>query len=243
MKDKFTYNTEMAQTYETNARISIPTYDALFGMVQSYFRAELSGEGASVLVIGAGGGNELSAWGPTNPEWTFTGVDISEEMLKIAQHKTNQLGLSNRVNLIHGTITDLPKADKAFDAASCLLVLHFIDDVQEKLELLRSIHAHLKPGAPFVLVSAYGDRDGNELKDRLHVWRSFWLDAGRSPDKVNEMVNTGIMKISFLPEKQIEGLLRESGFTHITKFFVTGLFGGWMCHAGGTDGLDIECDV
>ncbi|CAN7676439.1 class I SAM-dependent methyltransferase [Paenibacillus sp. LjRoot56] len=150
--------------------------------------------------------------------------------------------MSNRVNLIIGTINDLPKADKAFDAASCLLVLHFIDDVQEKLELLRSIHAHLKPGAPFVLVSAYGDRDGNELKDRLHVWRSFWLDAGRSPDKVNEMVNTGIMKISFLPEKQIEGLLQESGFTNVTKFFVTGLFGGWICHAG-SNGLDIECDV
>ena len=118
----------MKRTHE-----SIPTYDALFGMVQSYFRAELSGEGASVLVIGAGGGNELSAWGPTNPEWTFTGVDISEEMLKIAQHKTNQLGLSDRVKLIHGTINDLPKNTAVYDAASCILVLHFIDNVQEKL--------------------------------------------------------------------------------------------------------------
>ncbi|CAN7676500.1 hypothetical protein [Paenibacillus sp. LjRoot56] len=89
MKDN--YNSEMAQIYETNARISIPTYDALFGMVQSYFRAELSGEGASVLVIGAGGGNELSAWGPTNPEWTFTGVDISEESLRLPNIKQTSL--------------------------------------------------------------------------------------------------------------------------------------------------------
>ncbi|NQX58402.1 class I SAM-dependent methyltransferase [Paenibacillus qinlingensis] len=242
MKDKSSYNTEMAQAYETNARISIPTYDALFGMVQSYFRAEISGEAASVLVVGAGGGQELSTWGPANPEWRFTGVDISAEMLKIAQHKTNQLDMANRVNLIHGTITDLPEADAAFDAASCILVLHFIDNVQEKLELLRSIHERMKPGAPFVLVSAYGDREGTELKDRLHVWRSFWLEAGRSTSIVNEMVNTGIMKISFLPEKQIEGLLQDSGFTHITKFFVTGLFGGWICQAG-SNGADIECEV
>jgi tRNA (cmo5U34)-methyltransferase len=242
LKDNFTMNSEMAQVYETNARISIPTYDAIFGMVQSYFRAELSGEGASVLVIGAGGGNELSAWGPTNPEWIFTGVDISEEMLKIAQHKANQLGMSNRVKLIHGTINDLPKDAAAYDAASCILVLHFIDNMQEKLELLKSIHAKLKPGSPFVLVSAYGDRDSTELKDRLNVWGSFWLDAGRSPSKVNEMVNTGIMKISFLPEKQIEGLLQESGFTNITKFFVTGLFGGWICHAG-SNGAGIESEV
>lgn len=232
MNDNYTHNSEMAHHYETNARISIPSYDALFGMVQSYFRAELSGEGASVLVIGAGGGNELTAWGPTNPAWTFTGVDISEDMLKTAKYKTNQLGLSDRVNLIHGTIHDVPEDAAAFDAASCILVLHFIDNVQEKRELLKGIHAQLKPGAPFVLVTAYGDRESSELKDRLHVWRSFWLDAGRSPSTVNEMVNTGIMKISFMPEEQIKGLLQEAGFTHITKFFATGLFGGWMCHAG-----------
>ena len=68
-----------------------------------------------------------------------------------------------------------------------------------------------------------------------------WMQ-GRAPAKVNEMVNTGIMKISFLPEKQIEGLLQESGFTNITKFFVTGLFGGWMCHAG-SNGVGIESEV
>ncbi|OAS16401.1 class I SAM-dependent methyltransferase [Paenibacillus oryzisoli] len=232
MNDNLTHNSEMAHHYETNARISIPSYDALFGMVQSYFRAELNGEVGSVLVIGAGGGNELTAWGPTNPAWTFTGVDISEDMLKIAKFKTNQLGLSSRVNLIHGTIHDVPEVDAVFDVASCILVLHFIDKVQEKRELLKGIHSRLKPGAPFVLVTAYGDRDGSELKDRLHVWRSFWLDAGKSPTTVNEMVKTGIMKISFMPEEQIEELLQDSGFTHITKFFVTGLFGGWMCHAG-----------
>lgn len=78
MKDKPTYNPEMAHTYRTNARISIPTYDGLFAMVQSYFRFQLGDEAASLLVVGAGGGNELSAWGPSNLAWTFTGIDISE---------------------------------------------------------------------------------------------------------------------------------------------------------------------
>jgi len=59
---------EMALAYETNTRISVPTYDALFAMVQSYFRAKLGEKAASLLVIGAGGGNELSAWGPSNPK-------------------------------------------------------------------------------------------------------------------------------------------------------------------------------
>lgn len=62
MNKEFTFNSEMALAYEKNTRISIPTYDTLFAMVQSYYRAQLGEKAASLLVIGAGGGNELSAW-------------------------------------------------------------------------------------------------------------------------------------------------------------------------------------
>jgi hypothetical protein len=68
-------------------------------------------------------------------------------------------------------------------------------------------------GAPFVLVTAYGDRDDVELQDRLNVWKSFFLDARFESSKLDEMVNRSIMKISFLTENQIERLLAESGFT------------------------------
>ncbi|WP_312476859.1 methyltransferase domain-containing protein [Neobacillus sp.] len=182
-------------------------------------------------MIGAGGGNELTACGPSNQQWTFTGVDPSEEMLQIAKNKSFQLGLESRVKLIQGTIVDLPLSDSMFDAASCILVLHFIDDKQEKLKLLRTIKDHLKPGSPFALVSAYGAPDDAELQDRLNVWKSFWLDGGFESSKEYEMVNRNIMKISFIPENQIERLLAESGFTNITRFYSTGLFAGWICHA------------
>ncbi|MED4584660.1 class I SAM-dependent methyltransferase [Brevibacillus choshinensis] len=234
MNEEQTFNSELALAYETTTRISIPTYDMLFSMVQSYYRVQLGEKAVSLLVIGAGGGNELSAWGPSNPKWTFTGIDTSAEMLAIAKHKTVQLGLENRVKLIHGTIGNLPHPESKFDAASCILVLHFIDDEQEKLKLLRTIKDHVKPGAPFALVSAYGDRKDAEFQYRLNVWKSFFIDAGREPSKVDEMVNTGIMnpkKISLISENQIVRLLGEAGFTNITRFYSTGLFGGWICHA------------
>jgi len=231
MTEDLTFNSKMAAVYEKNTRISIPTYDSLFAMVQSYYRVKLGEKAASLLVIGAGGGNELSAWGPSNPTWTFTGVDPSEEMLKIAKHKVVELGLESRVSLIQGTTDDLPQPDSNFDAASCILVLHFINNVQEKLKLLGSIKDKLKLGAPFVLVSAYGNRDDSELQARLNVWKSFWIDAGLESSEVDEMVSGGITKLSLLPEKQIEGLLAESGFTKITRFYSTGLMAGWICHA------------
>ncbi len=230
MEEELTFRSKNTITYEENARVSIPTYDTLFTMAQSYFRAQLGKKEASLLVIGAGGGNELSAWGPSNPNWTFTGVDPSKEMLQMAENKSMQLGLESRVKLIQGTIADLPLPVSKFDAASCILVLHFIDDVQQKLKLLQEIKNNLKPGAPFVLVSAYGDPAGSELQDRINVWKSFFLDIGYDLSKVDDMGKM-IMKISFIPENHIKRLLEESGFTNITRFYSTGLFAGWICHA------------
>lgn len=230
MKNDATQLLQKSQAYEHNARISVPGYDILFSMIQAYFRAQLGVHQASILIVGAGGGNELSAWGQSNPKWSFTGVDPSEEMLQIASYKATQCGLDSRVQLIQGTIDHLPATTRKFDAASCILVLHFIEQWQEKLALLQNIHEQLKPGKPFVLVSAYGQRDSEELQDRIKIWQSFFLDVGYPQAKVEDMGKV-IMNISFISDQQIEQLLRESGFQHITRFFTSGLFAGWMCHA------------
>ncbi|MDQ0300506.1 tRNA (cmo5U34)-methyltransferase [Salibacterium salarium] len=231
MNEEFTFTSEAALAYEKNTRISLPTYDALFSMVQSYFRAQLGEKEASLLVVGAGSGNELAAWGPSNPAWTFTGVDPSEDMLKTAEDKTMQLELENRVRLIQGTIDDVPLQNPPFDAASCILVLHFIHDEQEKQNLLTSIKNRLKPGAPFVLVSANGDLDSAELHNRLNVWKSFWLDAGHDTAHLDEMIGKLKKQVSFLTDTQIEQFLTAAGFTNISRFYSTGIMAGWMCHA------------
>ncbi|GKU77997.1 class I SAM-dependent methyltransferase [Paenibacillus sp. L3-i20] len=232
MTEEHAYNSEMANAYDINARISLPSYDAIFAMVQSYYRMQLGDKEASILVAGIGSGAELSAWGPSNPKWSFTGFDPNAEMLKVSKHKTVQLNLEDRVKLIEGTIDDLPLQDSKFDAASCILVLHFINDVEEKLRLLKTIRDNLKSGAPFVLVSAYGDREDAELQDRMNVWKSFWLDNGRDFPTVEGMVVKAIQQLSFLSENQIIQLLADSGFTNITRFYSTGIMAGWICHAG-----------
>ncbi|MFZ4453541.1 class I SAM-dependent methyltransferase [Salibacterium aidingense] len=231
MNEEFTFTSEAARAYEENTRISLPSYDSLFSMVQSYFRAHLGEKEASLLVAGAGGGNELAAWGPSNPPWTFTGVDPSEDMLKTAEEKTRQLDIENRVRLLQGTVDDVPLQNPPFDAASCILVLHFIQDEQEKQNLLTSIRCRLKPEAPFVLVSANGDPDSAELHNRLNVWKSFWLDAGHDAEHLDEMITKLKKHVSFRTDAQIEQLLTEAGFTNISKFYSTGIMAGWMCHA------------
>jgi SAM-dependent methyltransferase len=119
-------------------------YELVFALVHSFLRA-LRQDDLHVLVVGAGGGAEIE-WLPSNLGWRMTGVDPSRDMLAVAQTRAEQLGVTDRVSLIQGTIHDVPAAAR-FDAATCLFVLHFLGDA-DKLELLREINARRRAASP-----------------------------------------------------------------------------------------------
>ena len=117
------------------------------------------------------------------------------------------------------------------DAATCMLVLHFIADVDEKLQQLKAIRQHLKPGAPFVMATMYGNPDDPAFDELFALWKAYWLDATNlSVAEMDEMEKT-VRTLSFIPEEEIVRLLSEAGFGKIAKFFATNMFGGWICRA------------
>ena len=229
MTDKMTFNKEMATEYDRGVRRTLPTYDSMFRLVQTYLRAHTTQQ-ARILVVGAGGGTELATLGPTNPEWTFTAVDPAAPMLAFARMKADDLQMTDRVAFIEGTV-DKVEADELHDAATCMLVLHFIPDIDEKRRQLQSIRQRLKPGAPFVLATMFGDTNAPEFDELVALWKAYWLDAtSLTTTEMDDMENT-IRQLSFLPEEDIVSLLQEAGFGSIAKFFTTTLFGGWICRA------------
>ncbi|MEK4487753.1 methyltransferase [Psychrobacillus sp. FSL H8-0484] len=222
------FNATLAKQYDSGIRRALPTYDSMIRLIQTFLRAN-SPEDAHILVIGAGGGNEVTNFGLNNPNWTFIGVDPSEMMLAVAKEKCKDMGLSERVVLLQGTVENVVTVTK-FDAATCILVLHFIHSYEEKLKTLQEIHTRLKPDAPFVMVSKYGDPNSDEFQERLILWKSYWLDTTKlSVEEVDEMEKE-ILSLSYLPEDVVEQLLQQAGFTRIAKFFSTTLFGGWICY-------------
>ncbi|MEI4771051.1 methyltransferase [Psychrobacillus sp. FJAT-51614] len=221
------FDTTMAEQYDRGIRRALPTYDSMLRLIQTFLRANTNEE-ANILVVGAGGGNEVSSFSLNNPRWTFTGVDPSETMLTVATEKCKDAGVSDRVELIQGTVEDVEGLAN-FDAATCILVLHFIHAYEEKLKTLQEIHSRLKNGAPFVLISKYGEPTSDEFKERLALWKSYWLDTTKlSIEEVEEM-ERDILSLSYLPEEAIVQLLAEAGFIRVAKFFSTTLFGGWIC--------------
>ncbi|VDG96599.1 Trans-aconitate methyltransferase [Lysinibacillus sphaericus] len=229
MTERLTFDVDTATEYDRGIRRTLPTYDGLIRLSNTALRLR-AGENAEVLVIGAGGGNELLEFAEHNPTWALTAVDPSEPMLKEARAKVEERFEPDRVDYVVGSSGDV-NAKNLFDAASCLLVLHFIDNVQEKLTFLQEIRLRLKTGAPFVIACMAGDRNDPTFDELFGLWRQSWIDrSSLSEAQVLEMEKT-VRALSFISCDEIEGLLREAGFGNITQFFQTTFFSGWLCVA------------
>ncbi|MGE7913333.1 class I SAM-dependent methyltransferase [Lysinibacillus xylanilyticus] len=223
------FNNTLANEYEKGIRRTLPSYDAMLRLTQTFYHSTLP-EQAEFLIVGSGSGNEILQFAEKRPHWSFVGIDPSSAMLQIAEERLKPL--PNNMSLHQGTILDLLPSVK-FDAASCILVLHFIDDYQEKLATLKEIANNLKPGAPFVLVSKYGQLGSLETELQFDLWRAYWLQHTKlSPSEVAEMEKS-IRSLSFMREEDILSLLQQAGFTKPSRFFATTLFGGWICYKEG----------
>lgn len=229
MDEKLTFNTDTATEYDRGIRRTLPTYDGLLRLSSSALKLQTPND-ATVLVIGAGGGNELVEFAEQHPSWKFTACDPSKPMLQEARQKVASRVSKERIEFVCGSAADLP-LEELFDAATCLLVLHLIDCEEEKLTLLKEIRKRLKPGASFVMASMVGDREDPSFNELFALWRQSWIDRSSLTEAQVIEMEKGIRALSFIPSNQIESLLAEAGFGRITSFFQTTFFTGWMCIA------------
>ena len=116
---------------------------------------------------------ELQALAEAHPGWTFVGVNPVREMLRQAERTLGLL--MDRVTLIHGYIDDAPAGP--FDAATCLLTLHFLPAGEREAGPIAAAHqrAHL------AATRKEGKRKGPRIS-RGHATGSSWKPAAtRSP--------------------------------------------------------------
>lgn len=79
----------------------------------------------------------------------ITGIDISEEMLKIGEKKVKEAGCDNCVKLLTEDVTQMSFENESFDAAITSFGLRNFDKLEESLQ---EIHRVLKPGGKFVIL-------------------------------------------------------------------------------------------
>lgn len=188
--------------------------------------AERAPEDAHVLVVGAGGGLELRALATAQPGWTFTGVDPAPEMLKLA--RTTLGPLATRAELVEGYVDDAP--DGPFDAATCLLTLHFLD-AAERRRTAAEIHRRLRPGAPFVAAHSSFPQDPAVRPQWLARYAAFGVSHGVDPAQAETIRATVDASLALLSPEEDEAVLREAGFRDVTPFYVAFTWRGWVAYA------------
>lgn len=203
----------------------VPGYADLHRMTRILL-AERAAPDARILVLGAGGGLELKALAEAEPGWRFVGVDPAAEMLKQAERT---LGPSNaRVELQQGYIDDAPEGP--FDAATCLLTLHFLD-ADERRRTAREIHRRLKPGAPFVAAHSSFPQADSDRGRWISRYAAYAVASGADPDKVKNARAAIDAGLSLLSPEQDARVLSEAGFRDVELFYAAFTWRGWVGYA------------
>jgi SAM-dependent methyltransferase len=117
--------------------------DAELGHFNRDVAVRLLGPGPGRLIdVGCGGG--VAAVEFARHGWTVSGIDISDDQLRLARERG--------VDVVHADATDLPFGTETFDAAVSIGTHTDFDDFPSAVHEVARV---LRPGAPFVYVGVH----------------------------------------------------------------------------------------
>ncbi len=206
--------------YQETAQAKVPGMAALHRMTHVLLAESVPPQG-EVLVLGAGGGLELSAFARAHPGWRFVGVDPSAPMLALARETLGAEGA--RAELVEGVIEDAPLRE--FDGATCLLTLHFLDR-DARLRTLRELFRRLKPGG--VLVVAHHSYAPEERLRWLRRSAAFASANGVVSEQDEAGIAAMAAKLPALSAQDEVALLEGAGFADVELFYAALSFKGWV---------------
>ncbi len=216
---------ERVARYADNPPRLVPGFRDLQRMTRLLL-AENAPDEARILVVGAGGGLELEVFAKAHPAWRFDGVDPSPEMLDLAVHTLGDR--MRQVTLHQGYVFDAPTGP--FDAATCLLTLHFLPP-EERLKTLEAIRSRLKPGSPFIAAHHSVPEAPVERSIWLSRFGAFAADSGVADEQARGAAAGLANRLPILSPEIDEALMRAAGFTGVALFYAAFTFRGWIAYA------------
>lgn len=157
--------------------------DLAFGMLKI-------NEGMKILDIGCGTGNfsiKLAERG-----CHVTGIDVSEEMLKIARKKAYEKKLD--IDFINMDVKNLKFADNEFNAAISMAAFEFIDDISKVTdEIFRTV----KAGGQILIGTINGDSDWGKLYKSKEVSENsvYKFADFKTPDDLKKLRQKNLLEI------------------------------------------------
>ncbi|MDF9799839.1 tRNA (cmo5U34)-methyltransferase [Catalinimonas alkaloidigena] len=217
---------DRATQYDDKIPTWVPNYrfvqQSIPAILNAYFPAE---EERRLLIAGCGTGQEIAEIKQQVSGWKITGIDPSPQMIRLAQMKLAYWDNDPLLMLKTGVVSDLPTEQK-YDAATLILVLHFIpDDEDGKLKLLRDIAARLHTGAPLIISDIYAS---DNFQQELKYFRQYMMNK----DLESQMIDQGLQHVQEdthrLSIHRLGELLQEAGFHAPRMFSKAFYYGAWV---------------
>jgi ubiquinone/menaquinone biosynthesis C-methylase UbiE len=163
---------------------------------------------AIILDVGCGGGGAVKILAQAASGGKVCGVDYSEDVLPTARRVNRSLIKQGRVEIKHGSVSDLAFADDTFDLVTAFETTIFWPSLVDDLREVRRV---LKPSGTLLISNeAYKDARFEERNARWSSLISFQL---QTPEEIRQcLVEAGYaeVEIDTLPENNwIAAIARE----------------------------------
>lgn len=216
------------ESYAALAEQYIPGRRAIFAIVEASFLELLPAGPAKILVVGAGGGEEILRLGSENPAWSFVGVDTNEQMVDLARRRLDETPVGARATVHAMPIEHLDET--GFDAATCILTAHFVPDDGAKLAFFEAIRARLKPGAPLAIVDGVGTAGEPQTELLRRIWKRHAVRNGVAAHEAEKNAQN-FSKVAVVSAEREEELLASAGFKNLVAIFRGLAIKGWLAFA------------
>lgn len=216
MTNPFQWEHPKAFAYNDTIRKRIVGYEYIFTLMADLIAAE-NINAKHVIVVGAGGGQELSTLAPILPDAHFTAIDPSDNMLMLAKARVAQENIDAHITYVADELvaTDVETAD----ILTCHLVLHFLKAHEAKRALLAQMAQSVRIGGRLFLSSINGDTDSESFKAQLKAWERFAIRNGVKPHQWEAFAQSFGRELMPISSAQLMADIESVGLHVVQKYY------------------------